>query len=218
VHKAILTCSILLAAVAHGSQAQPPFADEIRAFQKQDQAHSPKKGLILFVGSSSFRMWSDMQQAFPRHPLLNRSFGGSTLLDQARFVDQVVTPYAPKEIVFYCGENDFAAEPKLDPAQVVGRFELLFVMIRRRVGEVKFVYVSMKPSPSRWSLAAKFRKANAGIAAFLKRQPKTAYIDVWPAMLTRAGTPDPSIFKSDNLHMNEKGYRRWIPLIERELL
>ena len=157
-----------------------------------------------------------MQSAFPRHPLINRAFGGSTLVDEARYVNEVVAPYRPKEVVFYCGENDFAAQPNLDPGEVVGRFEALFMTIRRLTNSVKFVYVSMKPSPSRWNLAPKFREANARIKAFLQTQPRTVYIDIWPVML-KDGKPDPSIFVQDNLHINEKGYRRWTPLIEKEL-
>jgi lysophospholipase L1-like esterase len=199
------------------AQSQEPFAQDIRAFQEMDRRNPPTKGEILFIGSSSFTRWGDAQKAFPNHPLINRAFGGSTLLDEARYVDEVVTPYAPKEVVLYCGENDFAADPKLDPIEVFGRFESLFTMIRHRTGTVPFVYVSMKPSPSRWELAPKFRQANALIEAFLKKQPDTTYVDVWPVMLLD-GKPDPSIYVEDRLHMNEKGYERWTPLLEKTLL
>ncbi len=206
---ALLACRALAQA-----PSRAPFAADIAAFRAQDRANPPKSGQILFLGSSSFTRWSKVQQAFPTHPLLNRAFGGSTLLDLARYLDDIVDPYKPKEVVLYCGENDLAADPKLEPNEVAGRFETLFLAIRAKTHEAPFVYVSMKPSPSRWNLAEKFRRANAAIKGFLENQAQTTFIDVWPVMLGQHGLPKPSIYVEDRLHMNDQGYALWIPLIE----
>ena len=86
--------------------AAQPFAEEIAAFKKQDKINMPPKNAILFVGSSSFRMWTDVQDAFPGYTIINRGFGGSALPDLIRYTNDIIVPYKPKQIVIYCGDND----------------------------------------------------------------------------------------------------------------
>ena len=195
-----------------------PFAKEIAAFKTQDAANPPEKGQVLFIGSSSFTKWTDVGAYFPKSKILNRAFGGSSLVDVNRFVGDVVFPYDPAQIVIYCGENDFAGDPTLRPQLVVGRFETLFKAIRNHQPQVPIVYVSMKPSPSRWNLRDKFQEANREIQRFLRRQKGTAFVDVWPVMLASNGEPRPDIFLSDCLHMNATGYHLWQPLLEKAIL
>lgn len=195
-----------------------PYADDIKAFHRQDSIQFPGKGKILFVGSSSFTKWTDVQQYFPAYPIINRGFGGSTLLDVTRYADDVIFPYDPKQIVIYCGENDFAADDSLYPAQVAERFEKLFNLIRSRYKKVPVAYISMKPSPSRKHLMPKFNVANVMIRSFLKTKKRTAFIDVYHSMLKPDGTPLDGIYIEDNLHMNAKGYAIWQKIIEPYLL
>jgi lysophospholipase L1-like esterase len=200
-----------------GIQQTAPFAKEIAQFKAEDRKNPPAPNQILFIGSSSFTRWTDVQSYFPQHRILNRAFGGSTLLDEIRYVNDVVFPYQPKQIVIYCGENDFASDNSLAAYKVSDRFITLFRMIRSRLPKVPIVYVSMKPSPSRWFLRSKFIAANRWIEQYLQHQRDTAYVNVWDAMLNDQGRPKPEIYVSDRLHMNEKGYRIWQPLIEPEL-
>lgn len=202
--------SILLLQTVATAQA---YEEEIKAFRKQDSIAMPAKGQILFVGSSSFTMWKDVQNYFPAYPILNRGFGGSTLLDVTYYAEDVIFKYDPKQIVIYCGENDFAGNDSLYPAQVAQRFMDLFKLIRTRYKKVPIAYISMKPSPSRQHLMAKFNVANVMIRNFLKKQKKTAFIDVYHKMLNEDGTPLKDIFGPDNLHMNPKGYAIWQKII-----
>ena len=208
--------SIVAALLVRGGQVQAevPYAKDIAAFKTQDAKNPPASGQVLFIGSSSFTRWTDAQSYFPNHRILNRAFGGSTLLDVIRYVDDVVTPYRPKQVVIYCGENDLAGDSKLTYDDAVSRFKTLFGLIRRRVRNVPIAYVSMQPSPSRWKRAPKFIAANAAIKEFLSHQQRTAFVDVWPVMLNAQGEPKPEIFGPDNLHMNASGYRLWAPLLE----
>jgi lysophospholipase L1-like esterase len=191
------------------AQAQPPFWNEIIAFKKADTAAFPQKNAILFVGSSSFRMWQDVQKDFPGLTIINRGFGGSSLPDLIRYENEIIFPYAPKQIVIYAGENDLAGSDTLAAQTVVKRFVQLFNDIRSKLPDVPIAFVSIKPSPSRAHLMPKMVVANTLIAAFLKTQPHTAFVDVYRKMLTPEGKPMPDIFLQDNLHMNRKGYEIW---------
>ena len=198
------------------------FQDEVDAFGRLDQAHLPLRGQILFVGSSSFTRWATVNQDLPGFGILNRAFGGSTLLDQIRFAQAVVAPYHPRQIVMYCGENDLAEAPDVDGNAVCSRFRTWFKLVRKEYPTIPLVFVSMKPSPSRVELLAKMREGNQLIRAFLAAQPKCAFVDVSSPMLDSLGNPRTSLFGPDHLHMNNAGYALWVKalgpvLLRREL-
>lgn len=195
-----------------------PFANEIAAFRKQDSIAMPPKKAILLVGSSSFRLWDNWQDYFPGRKMINRGFGGSSLPDVIRYADDVIFKYHPKQIIIYCGENDFAASDTVSVPTVVERFKTLFGMIRAKYKRVPVAFVSMKPSPSRQKFLTKYLAANAAIKDFLAAQKRTAYIDVYTPMLQPDGNVMTDIFKADNLHMNAKGYAIWKQVMEPYLL
>src|SRR5437870_1991187 len=111
---------------------QPAFYDDIQNFKKKDSVAFPAKNAILFIGSSSFTKCTDVQDYFPHYPIINRGFGGSTLVDVTRYVKDIVYPYHPKQIVIYCGENDFASSDTVTARDVFSRFKKLFTLLRNR--------------------------------------------------------------------------------------
>lgn len=195
-----------------------PFAEDITSFQKKDSIHPPPAHAILFVGSSSFTKWTDVQNYFPGHTIINRGFGGSTLVDVIRYEEQVIFKYEPRQIVIYCGENDVASADSITGTIVLQRFSQLFNNIRRRLPDVPIIYISMKPSPSRWLMKDRLKEGNRLIEKFLKKQKKAHFISVWKGMLGPEGEPKAEIFIEDKLHMNAKGYAIWQKLIEPYLL
>ena len=186
----------------------PPFWNDIQNFKKQDSVSFPPGNAILLIGSSSFTKWTDVQDYFPGYTIVNRGFGGSTLLDEIFYVNDIVFPYQPKQIIIYCGENDLASSDTVTAAMVLDRFKQLFQMIRNKT-EAPIAYISMKPSPSRRHLFTKMREGNQLIKDFLATQKNTAFIDVHQKMLDSTGEPMPEIFLDDSLHMNAKGYAIW---------
>jgi len=197
--------------------ADQPFWNDIQNFKKQDAVSFPPKNAILLIGSSSFTMWKDVQDYFPGYTIINRGFGGSTLLDEIRYVNEIVFPYQPKQIIIYCGENDLASSDSVTASMVVDRFKQLFQIIRNKT-EAPIAYISMKPSPSRRHLFSKMREGNQLIKDFLATQNNAVFIDVHQKMLDITGEPIPEIFLDDSLHMNAKGYAIWKKEIEPYLL
>ena len=126
-----------------------------------------------------------------------------------RYENDVIFKYNPKQIVIYCGENDIAGSSEVAGQIVFERFEQLFKDIRTKYPNVPIIYISMKPSPSRWSMRDKMMEGNKLIEKFLKTQKKTVFVNVWNSMLGADGKPKPDIFIEDKLHMNAKGYAIW---------
>ena len=209
ISKYCLVLLLLVFTVAAVSAQQPAFYNDIQNFKKKDAEQMPAKHSILFVGSSSFTKWTDVQDYFPGYPIINRGFGGSTLPDVIRYADDVIFPYQPKQVVIYCGENDLASSDTVSAATVVARVKTLFGMIRQKLGNVPVLFVSLKPSPSRSRLFPKMKDANAQIKTFLSKNKKAVFADVYSKMLDENGEPMKDIFLQDNLHMNAKGYAIW---------
>lgn len=209
----IFLCGNLLA-----QNNKPAFWNDIQQFRKMDSVQAPPSNAILFVGSSSFTRWKDVQDYFPGYTIINRGFGGSTLADVLRYEEDVIFKYNPKQIVIYCGENDIASSDTITANTVFNRFANLFSEIRAVNPNVPVVFISLKPSPSRWHLRDKAIATNDMIEKYLKKQKNAEFISVWKPMLGSGGKPMQELFVEDNLHMNAKGYAIWQKLIQPALI
>jgi len=209
---------LLFTGFLHAQEQHPAFWNDIQVFKKKDSTSYPPKNAILFIGSSSFTKWQNVQDDFPGYTIINRAFGGSSLPDVTRYANDIIFPYHPKQIVIYCGDNDIAGSDTITAKTVFERFKLLFQTIRSGMGNVPVLFVSIKPSPSRWHLKDKAIAANEMIRKYLKKKKRAKFVSVWNAMLGPDGKPWDAIFVEDNLHMNEKGYVIWQKLIEPYLL
>ncbi len=214
--KKIVLIFILLFSI-HSFAQKIPFEKEIEAFRKEDSLKAPIKNMVLFIGSSSFTKWKSVQQDFPTIPIINRGFGGSTLLDVIRFENEVIYKYEPRKIVIYCGENDIASSDKGIPDVVFNRFKTLYKSIRKHYPKVPIVYISIKPSPSRWQLKDNQMETNRRISAFISKKKNIVFVNIWDKMLDENGNPKADIFTSDLLHMNKKGYQIWIDALNGKL-
>jgi lysophospholipase L1-like esterase len=195
-----------------------PFWKDIQRFKQLDSVQKPPSNAILLIGSSSFTRWTDVQDYFKGYTIINRGFGGSILLDQIRYVNDIVFPYNPKQVLIYCGENDAASSDTVTAQLIFDRFKQLFNLIRDRMPRVHIAFISMKPSPSRMLFLSKIREANEMVRKFLKGKRRTAYIDVYKEMIDDEGKPIPSLFVEDNLHMTKEGYAIWQKAIQPYLL
>ncbi|MCZ2495958.1 GDSL family lipase [Xylophilus sp. Kf1] len=181
------------------------------AFAASDLERAPVTEGVLFVGSSTIRMWSHLAQDFRQLPVLNRGFGGSTMADVQYFAPQLVLKYKPRQVLVYAGDNDLAEGRS--PQQVVESFRAFVDQVRRELPETRISYISIKPSPSRAGLLPKIREANGLLAAYVHSLPNAAFIDIFTPMLDTAGAPRMDLFGPDRLHMNDAGYALWTSIV-----
>lgn len=206
-----LLLAIFVAFVA-GAEPAPPsaFEREIQAFETQDKLDpAPREG-VLFLGSSSIRLWN-LKKYFPGAPVLNRGFGGSRIVDSIHFFGRAVKPYSPKTIVFYAGDNDIAADKSAD--EVFTDFQTLLSKIESEFPETKVYFIAIKPSPARWELWPIMREANAKIEALADTEPSLEYVDVATPMLGSDGKPVEANYAPDKLHLSPAGYALWSDIL-----
>jgi lysophospholipase L1-like esterase len=184
---------------------------EIQRFEESDRRDPPKPGAVLFIGSSSFRLWKNLAEDFPGTYVLNRGFGGSQIADSTRFAGRIITPYRPRMILLYAGDNDMAAGKS--PDQVLEDFDAFVNRVRRDLPDVTIAFVSIKPSLARANLFDRMREANNKIRQYASRHRHVGYIDVFTPMLGSDGKVRPDLFIADGLHLNRSGYEIWKAVI-----
>lgn len=189
----------------------------IQNFEKQDKIKFPDSGQILFVGSSSIRMWKSLNEDMKPLKVINRGFGGSTFPDVLHFFDRLVLPYKPKVILIYEGDNDLAGKSPHTPETVLKNFQKFVKKVKAKLPETKVYFISIKPSISRWKIWPSMARANQLIKAFAETEQSVGFFDVSTPMLNREGVKK-ELFISDGLHMNKEGYTIWTNVIKAELL
>jgi lysophospholipase L1-like esterase len=216
--RTILASVALSLLVRVGYSQEAPAEDRwekaISEFEKKDKESPPAPGQIVFVGSSSIRLWK-LEESFPDLDTLNRGFGGSQVADSVRYADRIVIPYKPRQIVFYAGDNDLAAGKS--PEQVRDDFKAFVAKVRAALPEVEIIYLSIKPSEARWKLVEEGRKTNQLIEEFCKAGKDLKFVDVGSPMLGKDGKPRPELYVEDKLHLTPEGYELWASILRPHL-
>jgi lysophospholipase L1-like esterase len=189
---------------------------QVEWYQGQDKAKFPEPGGIVFVGSSSIRLWKTLEHDMAPLPALRRGLGGAVIADATHYADKMVAPYDPGMVVIYAGENDIAEG--LAPGCVARDFQKFVARLRTLGVSAPVYYVSMKPSPKRMHLWPRMQEANALVKRAIGKDDSLHFVDMTEVMISQDGNVRQEFFKDDRLHMNEEGYRAWTDRLKPVLL
>ena len=204
---ALLAGSLVCFAASQPALAQDQWEEAIQAFEQMDETDPPPEGAVLFAGSSSIRMWTTLAEDFPDVRVINRGFGGSQMSDLIHYVDRIVTPYAPRLVLVYEGDNDVAAGKTAE--QVFTDYQQFTSMVHNVLPDTRIAFIAIKPSLARRALMDEMHKANGLIEEYARTRDRLDYIDIFTPMLGEDGEPLPDVFLEDGLHMNAAGYAIW---------
>ena len=191
------------------------FRDEINEFNRLDKENFPKKGKILFTGSSSIRFWDSLEEDMEPLQVLNRGFGGAQISHVIYHFEEIIKPYNPGAIVFFCGTNDLTALKT--PKETMNDFKKFLNLVRNEFGNIKVYVIGIKPTVDRLYLDEEERIFNSLISSLADGDAYIEYINIWDSMLNQDGTRMPELFIEDGLHMNEKGYEVWTKKVRESL-
>ncbi len=183
------------------------FKEELEAIQKKyDSLWDPSERTVVFTGSSSVRIWKDLEQRFPHYQIVNSGFGGSQASDLLTHVDDLVLKYNPTKVFIYEGDNDISANKK--PNAIIDTTKEIIDKIKKKDSTTQIVLISAKPSIARWNLKGKYKRLNRKFNRLSKKDDYLEFADVWTPMLDGRKVKT-DIFIKDGLHMNAKGYELW---------
>jgi len=186
------------------------WAKDMTAFEQRDAQKPPAPGGIVFVGSSSIRLWN-LERSFPGLPVINRGFGGSQIIDSVQHVDLLVIRHKPRTVVFYAGDNDISDGKS--PQAVANDFRAFVAKVHGVLPQTRIAFIGIKPSIQRWALISKVREANALVRAFCTADERLGFVDVDGPMLGWDEKPRKELLVDDGLHLTDKGYELWTTLV-----
>ena len=206
IKQTLLVLLVLIPCLFAAAQDPARFKTEIDSLRRLVIDNPGSKKVLLFTGSSSIRMWHDIQEYFPDYCVINTGFGGSHMSDLHFYLKDLVLQYQPGQVFIYEGDND-VAEGK-GPGKIRRDAQKVVSEISSSLPGVRISLIAPKPSLARWELRSEYGKVNRSLSAYAAREG-IDFIDVWPVMLGPDGTPLEDIFIEDGLHMNGKGYKLW---------
>jgi len=178
----------------------------IKEFEQWDSKNTFPSDAVLFVGSSSIRLWPT-RECFGEFAVINRGFGGSQISDVNYFTERIVLCYEPKVIVFYAGDNDVAAGKSA--RRVFDDYRKFVKLVHQKLPGTRIIYIGIKPSRSRWSLWPVMNEANMMIKDFSGKDGRLFYFDSATPLMSNDSKPNVDFFLKDQLHLNDKGYEAW---------
>lgn len=195
------------------SQSQARFFGDFRRWSREDVGSIPAdEDAVLFIGSSSIRLWESLSEDMAPRPVIHRGFGGSTMGNVVEFKD-FFARYRAKTIVVYEGDNDLKNGDPKKIAEFIENCEVFVNTIHTERPDTEIYFLSPKVSIKRWKHEETYAKARVQLEAFTQNNPRLHYIDIASAMLDEQGEPLEEIFVEDKIHMNAQGYAIWKDII-----
>ena len=178
---------------------------EIAAYEAADRTNPAPRGGVLFIGSSTIRLWKTLAQDFPDHKVINRGFGGSEIVDSTHFADRIIFPYEPRQVFLRAGGNDIHAGRL--PGEVAADFIDFVSKVHERLPATEIVYIGVNLAPARWGEGDKYRALNKTIRKLALHMPRVSYVDAYNLSLKPDGQARHELFLADKLHFNAEGYK-----------
>ena len=198
--------------------AQVPwqFENDVLGYTYQSIDQPPVPGCTLFVGSSSFLLWRDLETVFAEYEAVNRGFGGSTFPDNLRAVERIHLPAHPARVVIFCGTNDIAGGAAANT--VFNNFKFYIARIWNEHPAAEIYFVSVTHAPVREKFWAIGDELCTKVKELAEKVKGLFYIDIISPMNDENSRVRENLFVADRLHLNADGYRIWEKAIKESLV
>ena len=191
--------------------------NDIRKFEQMDKDEKYSSDAVLFAGSSSIRLWSNLDRDMDPYQVIQRGYGGAKLSDFAVYADRIFDPHPCRAIVLFIANDITGSESDKSPEEVGDLFRYVLKSIRRTHPDTPVFWIEITPTAARWRVWSQVQKANNEISDICLRNRNTLFIRTDSAFLDAAGKPKTELFIDDKLHLNQQGYAIWTEIIKNEL-
>jgi lysophospholipase L1-like esterase len=164
----------------------------------QSRAASPAHGGIVFTGSSIFQFWTHLTDQMAPLPVLNRAIAGTVTQDMLDRIGQLVLPYEPRIVVYYCGSNDISAGEDAGP--IIERTKRFIQILHEKSPNTFFYYTSIHKAPekrARWKVV---EAVNREMEHYSRQAFNVGYIDLNPVLFDNRDNVRENLFLPDGLH------------------
>ena len=193
------------------------FENEVKLLEAKDKTEKYDKNAVLFIGSSSIRLWKNIATDLAPIPVIQRGFGGSNFTDVVHYTPRLVYPHEFRAVAVFVANDITGGKKDKTPNQVKDLFKTFVQLIRTKNANAPIFFIALTPTPLRWAVWNKASKANDLIEAYSKTQENLYFIKTKDAYLGPDGLPIKTYFVGDNLHQNAAGYAVWSNIIKKEI-
>ena len=159
---------------------------------------SPEHGGIVFTGSSIFQFWTHLREQMAPLPVLNRAIAGTVTQDMLNRIGQLVLPYQPRIVVYYCGSNDISTGEDAGP--IIERTKRYIRLLHETLPNTLFFYTSIQKAPekrARWDVV---ETVNREMERYSREAINVGYIDLNPVLFDSQKKLREGLFLPDGLH------------------
>ena len=172
---------------------------------------------VLFVGSSSIRLWRTLADDMSPLTIIQHGFGGATINDVVHFSDRLINAFNPRAVVIFAGTNDITPRKVRPATEMLAAYQRLVKNIRQDLPSAPIIFIAITPSPHRWSVWPQASETNRLLSDFINSQDNLYLVDTSSGLLNSGGKPEKSFYRLDGLHLSSKGYAVWAKRVKAEL-
>jgi|GEM_PF-388577 len=198
----------------YAAAAKEQWEDTIKKFEELDKQNVYPADSILFIGSSSIRLWDTLARDMAPFPVIQRGYGGATFQDLAVFAKRLVDPHEFRAVVVFVA-NDIVGKKDHDltPEEIAALYGDVVKTVRAKDARAPVFLIAITPTESRWRAWPQIEKANAAMAAVCEAGENVHFISTAKEFLNEEGSPKTELFRDDQLHLNADGYKLWTKII-----
>lgn len=189
---------------------------EIQKLEAKDKIEKDPENAVLFIGSSSVRLWKNIEKDMDPYPVIQRGYGGAKFTDLIVFTKRIVEPHKFRAVAIFVANDISGSKDDKTPREVLGLFKGVEKIIRKKNKNQPIFFIAITPTMSRWQVWPQIREANALIESYCKTKKNLFFINTEAAYLGADGKPIDEYFISDKLHQTQKGYDVWAKAIKSE--
>jgi lysophospholipase L1-like esterase len=184
---------------------------------KTRNRHAPGEA-VVFIGSSSIRLWNTLDEDMSPMPVIQHGFGGAKLNAVVHYAERLVSAYQPRAVVVFAGTNDIDPAASKSPEVLLASYQAFVEKVRSEQPDLPIFYIAITPSPRRWSVWPIAQSTNRLIENWSESDPNLHFIDTSAALLDSKGEPKRDNYFFDGLHLSKRGYKIWGEIIRQRLL
>jgi lysophospholipase L1-like esterase len=169
---------------------------------------------VLFLGSSSFRLWDAIHEDLAPVKVVKRAYGGARFRDLAIYTPELIASLRfSKAVIFIANDITGKENEDTDPETTSKLARLVIAQLRSEHPEVPIHLVAVTPTPVRYKHWPRIQVTNRMLRKIAETTPGVYYIPTAYAFLDRDGHPRAELFKEDRLHLNSIGYQIWARIL-----
>ncbi len=168
----------------------------------------------MFTGSSIFQFWTRLADQMAPLPVLNRAIAGTVTQDMIDRIGQLVLPYQPRIVVYYCGSNDIGYGE--DAGAIAGRTKRFIQILHEKSPDTFFYYTAIQKAPekrARWDVV---EAVNREMERYSRQTPNVGFIDLNPVLFDSHNKVRENLFLPDGLHFrpDSTAYREFSEIVK----